>query len=186
MAAGLRPTLDVVIGTPPASLGVAENVAADMLAGAVGGFRGAERLEFAVAGDGEHLAAGLGHGGGLLLGGGLDLRGGSGTLQNRPHLLLLRGEPLAESDLVLELVGAGFKAAERRFLLLAHRGGIALGGSLGHRLHLGDDGGEFVQQLLDLVHVRGSCCSDSDATGRLLPNYGCPTAPIQILRGGIY
>jgi len=85
----------------------------------------------------------------------LDSLGRGTTLQHGAEFQLLRLHPLQELNPLAELVGLRLKAAERRLLLFAHGlgGSLTLGRVIGHRLHLGDNGGQFVEQCLDLVHV---------------------------------
>jgi hypothetical protein len=151
-ATGLSPALDTVIVAPPTGLGIAEHVALDVHPGPVGPLGrigAAERLEGAVRL--RHGVVTLLHGRLLRLGG-LDHLGGSRTLQHGTQFDFLRLHPLQELDPLAELVGPLLQRPQRGFLLLGHRGVVALGGTFGHRLHLGDDSGEFVEQCLDLVH----------------------------------
>jgi len=139
-----------VIDAPPTGLGIAEHVATQMHASAVRRLGGTERLERAVAhgdrGDGSLLH-------GSLLGSSLlDRLGRSTALEHGTQFEVLCLDGTQELDLRAELVSTLGQRAERRLLLRVHRGGVALGRSLAHRLHLGNDSGEFVEQCLDLVH----------------------------------
>ena len=152
--AGLGAALDAVVVAPPTGLGIAEEVALEVHAGAIRPLLVTETLEWTIRlGNGVDRGLTALHGGGLL-GNGFDLLRGSGTLDHGTHLEFLGTGTLQKLDLRAELVGLLLQAAERRLLLLAHGlgGSLALGGVLGHRFHLGDDGGQFFEQCLDLVH----------------------------------
>ena len=96
----------------------------------------------------------------------------------------LRLDAAEELDLAAELLGTLAERTERRLLLLGHRLAV-LGGSLAHRLHLGDNGGELVEKLLDLVHGGGSCDRDAATTRHLPRTYGARPGPLQ-LRGRVF
>ena len=154
-AARLGASLDAVVSTPPASLFVAEQRGLDGHARTVRPLLALETAKGPVIlRHGKHLGTAL-HGGGLLGGLGLlDALGRGTTLQHGAEFQLLRLHALQELDSLAELVGTLLKAAKRRLLLLVHGlgGSLTLGGVLGHRLHLGDNGSQFVEQCLDLVH----------------------------------
>ena len=58
------------------------------------------------------------------------------------------------------------------YRMLLPVGGFALGGVLGHRFHLSDDGGQFFKQGFNLVHEECSCVRDAAANRRLSRTYG--------------
>ena len=156
-----------MIDAPPTGLGIAELVALQVHASTVGPLFGVGTLESleATGGTGDSVVA-IFHGGGLLDLGGFDGLGGGSPLDDGTQFDLLGFDPLEQFDLLTQLGGAGLKRPQGRFLLFAHRGGIALGGRLGGRFHFSDHGGEFVEQLLELVHV-----------GLLCAGCGRPTLP---------
>ncbi len=161
-AASLGTALDAVVLAPPASLGITEQGGLDAHARTVGPLFAAEALEGAMGlRNGVNLGTAF-HGGSLLGGLGLlDSLGRGTTLQHGAKLKLLRLHPLQELNPLAELVGLRLKAAERRLLLFAHGLGrsLTLGGTFGQRLHLGDNGSQFVEQCLDLVHEVSLLCS---------------------------
>ena len=131
---------------------------------------------------GDNPATAL-HDGGLLGGlGGYDLLGGSTTLQHRTQLQFLRLHASQELNPLAELVGLGLKAAKAGLLLFRHglRGSLTLGRVIGHRLHLGDNGGQFFEQCLDLVHEDGSCVRGVATNRRLPRTYGASPRPMQL------
>ena len=155
-AASLGTALDAVIHAPPPSLVIIEETGTNRHASTVGTLLGAEATQ-GTRRLRHRKHSSLLHG--SLLGGGFDLLGGSSTLQNAAEFQFLRLHASQELDPLLELVGPNFERPERRLLLFGHRlgGSLTLGGVLGHRLHLGDNGGQFFEQCLDLVHERRSC-----------------------------
>ena len=171
-----------MIAAPPTSLLVTEHEALEVHAGTVGTLFGVgsdEALELAGR-TGHSVVAGF-HGGLLDLGGFglLDRLGGSGTLQNGTQLDLLRLDPLQQLDLLAKASGTGLERAEGRLLLGTHRGSVTFGGHLRGRFHLGNHRGEFVEQLLELVHVKTPVYGMGDACRPHHQNYGHTPRPLQ-------
>ena len=184
-AAGLGAALNAVILAPPTGLGIAEHVALQVHSRAVRGLGVLERAEVVVRL--RHGILGSLFHCGLLHLGGLDRLGGGGTLQHGPQFRFLHLHALQELNPLAELVGALFEAAEAGLLLLGHRRGLfALGGVLGHRLHLGDNGSQFIEQSLELFdsHVSVSCVRGRRPMPPIPSRYGDAAQPLQHTQGG--
>ena len=168
-----------MIDAPPTGLGIAERVALQVHSGTVCPLFGVGTLESleSAAGTGDSVVSVFHNG--LLDLGGFDGLGGRGPLNHGTQFDLLGLDPLEQFDLLTQLGSTGLKRPEGCFLLFAHRGGIALGGHLAGGFHFGDHGGQFVEQLLELVHegtpVCGMRAANAAHTLRLLLT--APTHP---------